>query len=88
MAKTTAKTTTTSFSATSAPKPAVEMPFGRMNYILLAAGAGVLALGFIIMSLDKEFVDATQFSMALHVSPIVVMAGFGLVAYAIMYRKK
>lgn len=64
------------------------MPFSRMNYILLALGAGIIILGFFLMSMDKEFIDATQFSVSLHVAPIVVMLGFVEVIFAIMYRKK
>ncbi|TAE46061.1 MAG: DUF3098 domain-containing protein [Bacteroidetes bacterium] len=66
--------------------PAV-MPFTRMNYILLLAGVGIIALGFILMSLDP-FIDATQFSISLHVAPVVVVAGFIEVIFAIMYRPR
>lgn len=59
-----------------------------MNYILLGIGAGLLFLGFFLMSLDTEFVDATKFSIALHVAPVVIMLGFGEIIYAILYRPK
>lgn len=65
----------------------VVMPFTRMNYILLLAGIAVIVIGFFIMAQD-EFVDATKFSMSLHVAPVVVVAGFVEVIFAIMYRPK
>lgn len=65
----------------------VVMPFTRMNYILLLAGIAIIVVGFFIMAQD-EFVDATKFSMSLHVAPVVVVAGFVEVIFAIMYRPK
>lgn len=85
MAKTTLKSTPTT---SPAPQSAVQMPLSRINYILLAAGAGIIVLGFYLMSMDKQFIDATQFSVSLHVAPIVVMLGFAEIIFAIMYRKK
>ena len=65
----------------------VSLPFSRQNYILLAIGVGIIILGFFLMSLDN-FVDATEFSISLYIAPIVVMAGFAEIIYAIMYRPK
>ena len=65
----------------------VTLPFTKQNYILLAIGVGIIVLGFFLMSLDN-FVDATQFSISLYIAPIVVIAGFAEIAYAIMYRPK
>jgi hypothetical protein len=72
-----------------APKPEVtaEMPFGRMNYLLLLVGVALLAIGFYLMSLEP-FIDATQFSISLHVAPVVVVIGFVEIIFAIMYRPK
>ena len=64
-----------------------QLPFGRQNYILLLIGVGIIILGFILMSLD-DFVDATKFSISLYIAPIVVVAGFIEIIYAIMYRPK
>ena len=66
---------------------AATMPFTRQNYILLAIGVGIIILGFFLMSLDN-FIDATQFSISLYIAPIVVIAGFAEIVYAIMYRPK
>ncbi|RMG24462.1 MAG: DUF3098 domain-containing protein [Bacteroidetes bacterium] len=61
------------------------MPFGKMNYILLLVGVGIIAIGFFLMSLD-DFVDATQFSISLYIAPIVVVVGFLEIIYAIMHQ--
>ena len=73
--------------ASSAGQDTVELPFSRMNYLLLLAGVGVIVLGFFLMSLD-DFVDATQFSISLHIAPPIVVAGFIGIIYAIMYKPK
>ena len=68
-------------------KEADVLPFGRMNYLLLGLGVFIIALGFFLMSLD-DFVDATQFSISLYIAPVVVVAGFIEIIYAIMYQPK
>jgi len=65
----------------------VVMPFERMNYILLLVGIGIIAFGFFLMSIG-DFKDASEFSVALHIAPIVVVAGFLEIIYAIMYTPK
>jgi hypothetical protein len=65
----------------------VQLPFGRMNYILLLIGIGIIALGFILMSQDP-FVDAREFSISLYVAPPIVVLGFLEVIFAIMYKPK
>lgn len=65
----------------------VTLPFTRMNYILLIIGVVIIGFGFFLMSLDG-FVDATQFSISLYVAPVVVVAGFVEIIFAIMYQPK
>lgn len=65
----------------------VVLPFARRNYLLLLLGIGIIGIGFFLMSLDP-FIDAKEFSISLYVAPIVVVAGFLEVIYAIMYRDK
>ncbi len=65
----------------------VQLPFTRMNYILLLVGIGLIALGFMLMSLD-DFIDATEFSISLYIAPPIVVLGFLEIIYAIMYRPK
>lgn len=50
------------------------LPFSRVNYKLMLIGIGLLAIGFIIMSLDQQ-----EFGfgfMGLTLGPLVVTAGF------------
>ena len=63
------------------------LPFTRKNYLLLMLGIAIIALGFFLMSLEP-FIDATEFSIALYVAPIVVVGGFVEIIFAIMYREK
>lgn len=76
-----------SVSSNSGGAAATVLPFGRMNYILLLACVGLIILGFFLMSLE-DFVDATQFSVSLHVAPPIVVAGFIGIIYAILYKPK
>lgn len=61
------------------------LPFTKTNYILLIIGIVVILAGFVLMS-TGEFVDATEFSVALYIAPILVVGGFVEIIYAIMYR--
>lgn len=60
------------------------MLFTKKNYILLSASVAIILLGFILMSADKN----TYGFLALSVAPIMVLAGFSFVFYAILYRDK
>ncbi len=63
-----------------------KLAFGRKNYILMLAGIVILAVGFFIMTLDKE-----QYGlgfMGITLGPIVVMAGFIVELFAIMVKDK
>lgn len=60
--------------------------FGRKNFLIMFAGILVLAIGFIIMTMDKE-----QYGlgfMGLTLGPIVVLAGFAIEFFAIFYKDK
>ncbi|MEM7660491.1 MAG: DUF3098 domain-containing protein [Bacteroidota bacterium] len=70
---------------TKTPEKEVQLPFGKQNYLLLLLGVGIIGLGFFLMSLD-DFVDAREFSISLYIAPVVVVAGFLEIIYAIMYR--
>ena len=71
--------------ATPSPKTEVVLPFQRMSFILMIEGVLIIGLAYFLMSLE-EFVDATQFSISLYIAPIVVIAGFLEIIYAIMYK--
>jgi hypothetical protein len=63
-----------------------KLAFGRKNYILMLVGIAVLAVGFIIMTLDNE-----QYGlgfMGITLGPLVVMAGFIIELFAIMVKDK
>lgn len=67
--------------------------FERKNYILLITGLIILVMGFILMSGggsdDPEvFSDAMFDFRRLTLAPILIIAGYVIELYAIMYRKK
>ena len=63
-----------------------KLPFTRTNYIIMLAGIFLLFLGFIIMSMDNEPYGFGFFGLTL--GPIIVMAGFIVEFFAIMYKPK
>jgi hypothetical protein len=63
-----------------------KLAFGRKNYILMLVGIAVLAVGFIIMTLDKEQYGLGFLGITL--GPLVVMAGFIIELFAIMVKDK
>ena len=66
--------------------------FGRMNFILLAAGMLVVILGFILMSGGSSTEDAYNpdiFSTRrIVVAPIVCLLGFVSMIYAVVHKPK
>jgi len=67
--------------------------FGKMNYILMLAGLGVMLLGYILMmgggSDDPNVFSEDLFNTRrLTISPILIIAGFILEIFAIMHRPK
>ena len=61
------------------------MPFTTENYRYLLLGILILVVGFLLLSLE-HFIDATQFSIALHVAPCVIVGGYVFLIWAIMKR--
>ena len=60
--------------------------FGKKNYLIMFVGIVVIALGFIIMTMDKE-----QYGlgfMGITLGPIVVLTGFAIEFVAIFYKDK
>lgn len=66
--------------------------FGRMNYILLAAGMLVVIIGFILMggsSSTETAYDPDIFSVRrIKVAPIVCLLGFVSMVYAVVHKSK
>ncbi|MEJ8755691.1 DUF3098 domain-containing protein [Pontibacter sp. H259] len=62
------------------------LAFGRKNYILMLVGIVVLAIGFIIMTLDTA-----QYGlgfMGITLGPIIVFIGFIIEFFAILVKDK
>lgn len=67
--------------------------FGRLNYILMIAGVLLLALGYILMigggSKDPNvFSDAIFSFQRMTLAPILIIAGFVVEIFAIMWNTK
>ena len=76
-----------------ATKPQTDFAFGRINYVLMLAGIGLILLGFMLMSggksEDPDVFNPEIFSFRrITLAPIVVMAGFILNIYAIVKKAK
>jgi len=70
-----------------------DFAFGRINYILMLTGIGIIILGFILMSGggsdDPNVFDENIFSpMRITVAPLLVLAGFVIEIYAIVKKSK
>lgn len=63
-----------------------KMPFGNRNYKLMLLGIVTLIIGFIIMSSDSK-PHGFGF-LGLTLGPIVVMVGFIIEIFAILYNPK
>ena len=67
--------------------------FSKKNYILLFVGLAFVASGFILMS-GGGSEDPTQFSDAMYnttrrtIAPILVVVGFIIEIFAIMYKEE
>ena len=69
-----------------------DFAFSKVNYILLAVGMAVVVLGFLLMSgsgstetaYDPEIFSARRIKVA----PLVCLAGFVSMIYAVIYRSK
>jgi hypothetical protein len=69
------------------------LAFDRMSYILLLAGVGILALGYVLMigggSDDPKVYNPAIFNFQrITLSPITLLVGFGVVLYAIIRKPK
>jgi hypothetical protein len=74
-------------------KPRTDFAFGRVNYVLMLSGIGLILVGFALMSGGKPD-DPAAFNPEIFsfrritLAPIVVMAGFILNIYAIVKKAK
>ena len=60
------------------------MPFGRHNYVLLIVGLLIVLAGYTIMRVENK-VDGFW---SLYVSPLVLLAGYLEIIYAILWRPR
>lgn len=72
-------------------KKGFELAFGKVNYILMAVGIVLLALGYILLtgggSDDPNVFNSAMFdSRRLVVAPILIVLGFVVEIVAIMYK--
>ena len=69
-----------------------DFAFGRMNFILLAAGMIVVVIGFLLMSgsgSSPEAYNPDIFSVRrIKVAPVVCFLGFVSMIYAVVYKPK
>jgi hypothetical protein len=69
-----------------------EFVFGKRNYQLLVGAIALIVIGFVLMSGGKpanpnEFVYNDMFSFTrITLAPVVVLAGFVVVVFAIMHK--
>ena len=63
-----------------------DLPFNKNNYILMIVGIFTIALGFIIMTLDKE--DYGFGFLGITLGPIIVLVGFIIEFFAIFSKSK
>jgi ABC-type Mn2+/Zn2+ transport system permease subunit len=58
--------------------------FSKKNYTLMLIGLGLIAVGNILMIGNEDIYSFTKITLA----PVLIMAGFVLEIYAIMFRPK
>lgn len=63
-----------------------KLAFSKANYMIMIAGIIVLAIGFIVMTLDTEPYGFGFLGLTL--GPIIVMLGFAIQFVAIFYKPK
>ena len=71
----------------------IQLPFGKINYILMGVGIIILALGYILLagggSDDPNVFNPAMFNAQRLVwAPILIVLGFVVEIVAIMYKKK
>jgi uncharacterized membrane protein HdeD (DUF308 family) len=59
-----------------------EMLFSKQNYLLVGIGVALIVVGFFMMYMENE-IDGF---ISLYIAPVLIMAGFGEIVYAIMKK--
>lgn len=60
------------------------MPFERRNYLLMLLGLALITVGYVIMRVENEM----DGFWSLYVSPILLLAGYLGIIYAIVWRPR
>ena len=71
----------------------MEFVFGKRNYLFMGLGVVLIILGLVLLSgggseNPAEFSEAIFNTRRMKIAPVVMLAGFVLEIYAIMYRPK
>jgi len=71
----------------------MEFVFGKKNYLFMGLGVVLIILGLVLLSgggseNPAEFSEAIFNTRRMKIAPVVMLAGFVLEIYAIMYRPK
>lgn len=65
----------------------MQIPFKKNNILIILAGVFLIVLGYLLMA-TENFIDASEFSLSLNVSPILIILGHVVVAVGIIFRTK
>ncbi len=73
-------------------RPKMSFAFTSKNYIALLLGLGLLVIGFIALSGGgsadpNKFSDELFSTRRMVVAPLILLLGYGVIAYAIMIRE-
>jgi membrane-bound ClpP family serine protease len=63
-----------------------QLPFGKINYILLITGVVLIVLGYVLIAIDKAPYGFGI--LGITIGPITLVLGFIIQFFAIMYTKK
>ena len=60
------------------------MVFGRRNYLLLGLGLCIIVIGFTLMRIE----NAVEGVVSLYIAPLLILAGYLEIIYAIMAKPR
>lgn len=63
----------------------MQLPFNKNNIFIILIGVFLIFIGYLLMSMEN-FKDATEFSMALYVCPVLIIAGHVVIAVGIIWK--